>query len=242
MANVLNRNEFARHKNIRTVVKQRLIAEGRYEDYRTLVGNLQAAGLESSGDMAAWKVAAFPFSPISGGPGEIKADPMYEAIAADWANGKYKDVPIRGFVKFPSGMQNFDKIEGEPATELKEAVKKIKEAPQDWQKFWCAMAAKVGPKKSDVLEEVEWVMTHYLLDPNTIEIEDVPSSAAVGILSWVRMSPSNYAEFLRTYHSKLLPDRRQLEYANRFKDTGQDLALLEEFEESLRMEDNQDAA
>src|SRR4051812_20966643 len=99
----LNKNEYARHKNIRTEVKQRLIAEGRYEDYRRLVGNLQDAGLPSSGDMAAWKVAAFAYAPACGGVGELKADPMFEPIAADWAKGKYKDIKLNGFSKFPSG-------------------------------------------------------------------------------------------------------------------------------------------
>lgn len=234
----LNKNEFARHKNIRTKVKQRLIAEGRYDDYRNLIANMRAAGLPDSGDLAAWKVAAFAFAPISGGPGELKADPMYEQIAADWANGKYKEIPLNGFAKFPSGMTNFEEVVGGASPEMKAAVEKAKRAPSDWKQKWKEIARQVEVDNADQVVEVLWVAAHRWTDPDDIDPAEVPSKAALGKLSLVQESSANYAEFLRTFESKLMPDKRAIEYESRFRDTGQDLKLLEEFEQQWREEES----
>jgi hypothetical protein len=69
-----------------------------------------------------------------------------------------------------------------------------------------------------------------------IDPEDVPSTAALSILLWTQLSQSNFGDFLRTNHAKLLPSKQELEYQNRYQDTGQDLALLEEFERELEAE------
>ncbi len=77
------------------------------------------------------------------------------------------------------------------------------------------------------------LVAHRWTDPEDIAPETVPSKAAVCKLSLVQESPANFAEFLRTFESKLLPDRKTVEYESRFKDRGQDLQLLDEEEEYL---------
>lgn len=234
------RHTFAVHKNIRTALKQRLIKEGRYDAYRSFVEALKLSGIPDTGDMAAWKIAAFAFAPISGGPGELKADPHFEKIAADWANEKYPQPP--GFAKFPSGMTNFEQLASEPSPEFKETVRKVKGAKTDWDNEWRELSAQVEVENADQVTEAKWVTANRWTRPSDIDPADAPSRAAVAKLSWVQESSSNFGDFLKTFESKLLPDKKTIEYESRFKDDGRVLGLLDELGNSLDDEEDEEEA
>ncbi len=223
--------EFLLSKNIRAELNKRLVKEGRWDDYTHLKQRLILAGCDDSGDMAAWKIAAVPFSPRNGGPGELKSDPFYEAIVANWANGKYIDPPE--FAKFPSGMTNFSKLEGEPSAEFKEQVEKIRKVPGELRDRWRKVSSQVALENADLVKEVLWVVAHRYTEPEEIDTTTAPSKAAVAKLAAVQESTANFMEFLRTNESKLIPDRRMIEYEARFKDIGQDLQLLDDEEQYL---------
>lgn len=231
----MNKYEFGRHKNIKTALNQRLIAEGRDGDYRNFVQALKLSGVDESGDMAAWKIAAFAFAPVAGGPGELMADPMFEKIAADWAAGKYPEPP--GFAKFPSGMTNFDKLNGEPSPEFKAEVKRVKSAKVDYENEWQELAAKVDDsKQAEEVEIIRWVFDHCDLKPNRIDPETVPCVGAVRLLRHANGGEGGYRDFLNAW-LKLMPDRKALEYGSKFRDDGRDLLLLSDFEASLPIEE-----
>ena len=59
-----------------------------------------------------------------------------------------------------------------------------------------------------------------------ISADSVPDSGAVSLLKWARGDPG---EFFKTYHSKLLPTRGQLDDAERIEDYGQELTGLLSF-------------
>ncbi len=226
---------FAVHKNIRTAAKQRLIREGRYDDYRSFVEAIKLSGIPDSGDMAAWKIALFAFAPITGGTGELKADPYFEEIAAKWSRGEYPDPP--GFAKFPSGMTNFEKLADEPSPEFKATVKKVKQAKGDWENEWQELASKVDPsKETNEVEVIRWVFDHCGLSADRIDPDEVPSVGAVRMLRHAS-TESGYRDFLGAW-LKLLPDRKTVEHEARWRDDGRDLDLLEDFEKSLATEEN----
>lgn len=227
---------YAVSKNIRTVLKQRLIKEGRYDDYRSFVEALKLSGVPDSGDMAAWKIAAFAYAPISGGPGELKADPWFEEIAANWAREKYPKPP--GFAKFPSGMTNFAKFEGEPSEEFKETAKRVKSAKTDWDNEWQELAAQVDEsKQASEVDIIRWVFDHCDLKPDRIDPETVPCVGAVRLLRHANGGEGGYRDFLSAW-LRLMPDRKAIDYESKFRDDGRTLNLITDFEDSLEKEGN----
>lgn len=229
--------EFGRHKNIKTRLNQRLGKEGRFDAYRDLVGALVHSGVDDSGEMAAWKIAAFAFAPVNGQPSEIKADPMYAEIAAGWANGKYPDPP--GFAHFPNGFKNFDKLAEEPSPEFKAVAEKVKKAPAEWNERWKKLANAVEIPNAPLVEEVLWVVAHRWTDPEDIDTEEAPSKAAVCKLSLAQESSANFANFLNNFESKLIPTKQVADAESR-RDDGRPLSDLEELEALLDMEESND--
>ena len=84
------------------------------------------------------------------------------------------------------------------------------------------------------------MVANYLVSVKNIVPDDVPSSGALSILSWVKLSSSNFGDFLRSNYTKIIPDKRELEHVARYKDTGQDLKLIEDFMRQLEAEQSED--
>lgn len=231
-------NKFARHKNIRTALKQRLIREGRYSDYRAFVAALVVCGVPDSGDLAAWKIAAFACSPINGKAPELKADPYFADIAREWAAGKFPEPP--GLVKFPNGLTDFDHLASEPSPEFKAAAEKIKTAEGVYDDKWEELAELVGDKRASELECVRWVVRNYLTSFDRIDPEEVPDRVALALLKHAKASMANFAELIKGPWTRLLPDRKALDEANKMADDGRDLKLLKAYEDSLDASDFDD--
>jgi hypothetical protein len=229
-------NTFALHKNIKTIANQRLIKEGRDEEYRAFVRALKDFGIEESGNMAAWKIALLAFAPMTGGPGEIKADPYFADIAARWAKGDLPKPPP--LAKFPSGMTNFGKLDGEPSAEFKAEVDKVKQAPKDWDNEWEALTLQVMDRTADPAEVAEWVVRHNNLSLKHIDIESVPDPTALTLLKMTQGNQAALTNFVNQIWAKLLPDRKTLEYEAQFKDKGQDLQLLDDEEAAAAIEES----
>jgi hypothetical protein len=206
-------NNFSERCKLKKSLNQRLKADGYWDPYNKLRDYLKRNGVSEN---IAWKVAAFQFPPRSGATAEIVADDMYAEIAAGWANDAY---PLPDADSHAASTDNAVDNAG-----LKVPV------GDTWKADWERLAAEVGSRSASELEEIRWVVANYLMPVQRIKPDDVPSSAALCILSWVQASSSNFGDFLRSNYVKIIPDKRDIEYQNRFQDTGQDLALIEEFE------------
>lgn len=233
-----NTNPFARHKNIRTAIKQRLIKEGRYDAYRQFVGALVACGIDDSGDMAAWKIGAFAYSPVNGTAPELKADPFFAQIVKRWSKGGLPEPP--GFAKFPSGITDFDHLAGEPSPEFKALAEEVKAAKGAYDDEWEELADKVGDKRASELECVRWVVRNYLTSFDRIDPSEVPDRVALALLKHAKASMANFAELIKGPWTRLLPDRKALDEANKMSDDGRDLKLLKAYEDSLDESDFDD--
>jgi hypothetical protein len=208
---------FKERGRLKKRLNNRLRADGVWDAYNELRAMLKQGGVDES---SAWLVAAFPFPPKDGSAAEIVDHPLYSEIAAGWENGKYE---------LPDPSQT---VSNSDTGDLEAALLK----PAQQRAAWQRLAAAVGSRAASELEETRWVVANYLVDVSLISPDDVPSAASLSILMWMQMSPSNFGEFLRTNHSKLLPDRKTVEAESRFKDSGQDLALLHDFAEAIEEE------
>jgi hypothetical protein len=211
---------FPNRVKVKQALNARLKADDVWNRYNDARAHLKQIGIDES---IAWRAAAFPFPPADGSPPEIACDPAFDEIAAGWANGTYS-LP-------------------EQVTEEASAFRgeEAKVGLDTWRDEFRRLADIVGTRAADELAETRWVIANYLIDVRKIEPDGVPSAAALSILSWVQSSPSNFGDFLRTNHARLLPDKRQLEYEQRFRDDGrQDLDLLREFEEELAKDRSED--
>lgn len=93
-------------------------------------------------------------------------------------------------------------------------------------------------RKANSYDEIQWTAAHLLVDWNQINPEAVPSTAAVGLLQWAKR---NMDEFFRTVYAKTVPSRTQLERAERFRDTGEDLTeFIETIQAALKHEQEQE--
>jgi hypothetical protein len=211
-------SEFNQRCKLKKTLNNRLKADGYWDGYNELRGLLKASGVPEN---QAWRVAAYPFAPKDGSPPELLADPLYQEIEEGWKTGKYQlsdaDAPVNGA---DAGSQKSADIQSANA----------------WRSDLERLATEVGSKVATELEEVRWVIASYLKDPKTLTAAEVPSAAAVSILAWVKMSASNFGDFLRTHNSKLLPDKKALEQEARFVDDGRDLKLIDEFTEAFECE------
>jgi hypothetical protein len=213
-----------RQPGLKTALIQRLQRDGQWAEFLKLREFLKKEGVPED---RAWKVAAHKHPPLDGSPPEILVDPMFAEIAANWENGVYPvpSGPLE-FEEYPSGATNFR----EPKVADTET--------DDTRKQWEKLAEEVGARSSDELAETRWVVANYLRPVSRIEPDDVPSAAALSILMWCKMNPNNFGDFLRTNHSKLLPDKKSLEYQNRFVDDGsEDISEVDEFLRSLETEE-----
>jgi hypothetical protein len=180
------------------------------------------------------RIAAAAFPPKDGSQPEFFNDPLFAEILSNWKNNKYPKPP--DFDTYVSGATNFSKFKEEPSEELKAAAEEIKQSPKKVENLWHELVKQGSERKASPLEEVQWVYDNYPRELSQIDPASVPSSGAVGLLQYVKKDISNYGDFIRTGWFKLLPTKSELEYANRFKDSGQELNLLEEFERSLQLE------
>jgi hypothetical protein len=203
---------------IKKALNARLKADGYWPQYNALRAHLKSSGVEEG---LAWRAAAYPFPPKDSSVAEVVADPKYSEIAANWVNGKYT-MP--------------DTLCDSRVTESATGTDSGPPDPNSWKADWEKLAAEVGDRSASELEETRWVVANYLINAKRIQRENVPSAAALSILMWVQMSPANFGDFLRTNHSKLLPDKKSLEREGGFVDDGRSLELLEDFERGLDAE------
>jgi hypothetical protein len=206
---------------IKAPLKTRLITDGQWPEYLRLREHLKRNGVAED---IAWLVAAYRHPPRDGAAPEILGDPRYAEVAANWNAGRYP--------------QPGDTSEGDGSpTDATNVGKARGPAPPDRKAEWKRLAAEVGDRQAPELDQVRWVAEHYLTDVAQISPDDVPCKAALGMLSWVQESSSNYGEFLRSNTSKLLPDKKTLEHDSRFADDGRDLHLIDEFVTQLNREE-----
>ncbi len=230
----VKRGQFARNGSMRDRLNSRLVNEKRYDDYLLTCGALVLAGVDKTGDMAAWKVAALAFAALNGDRCELESDPWYEEIIANWVSGMYPK-PI-GMAKFPTHIDYHWELSGtSPPKSLEkfEAAKVTKKVHAD---DWEALADLVGDRQASELDITRWVVGAYSKSFDKLDPDDIPSSHAVSILKWAKLSPSNFGVILGGWF-KLLPDKKSVEYDAKRKDTGQDISLLDDFLKGLANEE-----
>lgn len=186
-------------------------------------------------DTMAWKVALYAYAPINGGPGELIADPDFEEIAAGWQTGKYK-IEAPGFAKFPSGATNFQKLAVEPTDDQQQVIEAINNVGKKITDKWRHLASQIpAGRVANELTVMQWAFQNAGIDPDRIDPEGVPSLGSVRYLQWVQ---NNYDDFIKNNWTKLVPDRKALEYQQQLTDDGRSsFTMIDEFLESLEDEE-----
>lgn len=229
----ITHNEYGVNRSVKAVLINRLKKEGNYGAWVRFRGALVNFGVPQN---VAWKVAAYPWPPQDGSIAEIVADPAYAEIQANWENGKYPHPPE--FEKHSNGITtNFNKFKEPPSPEFEEAAEDVKKAPKRFEAKYKQLAKQVIGRESDELTESRWAFRNYLVDVDEIDVDDIPSTGALGLLMHLQRDQGNFGDFVRTNFSKLLPDKKTVEYEARFKDDGRTLGLVDEFERQLNLEE-----
>lgn len=221
-------------KNLQNKLVDRLKAEGKWRQYlalRSFLRNRKAVPEKLLSRAASW-----PFPPMDGSPPEYFAEPEWAEVEAKWRNGEYPKPP--DFETYANGIINFSKFKEEPTTEAIEELENVKKVPKKWVNDWEGLAEQVAKvERSAAANQVDvlnWVFDHCGLPVEAIDPADVPSVGAVRMLRHAS-SDAGYRDFLGAW-IRLLPDRKTVEWESRFKDSGQDLGLLDEYEASLEQE------
>jgi hypothetical protein len=109
---------------------------------------------------------------------------------------------------------------------------------------WDKLVGKIDLSKTcSTLQSVTWVFDNAGVEPSRIDPTSVPSKGSLRMLKWVQTSDSNYNEFIRSIWSKTIPSKTEIERAGRFSDDGRtQIALLDEFEMSIRLYQEREAA
>jgi hypothetical protein len=75
-------------------------------------------------------------------------------------------------------------------------------------------------KKCSVVESIEWALER--LAWKHVSPEDAPSGTAWTLYSYARRSPEARAQFIKTFVTKLLPNRSQIESGEKLRDDGRE--------------------
>ena len=110
----------------------------------------------------------------------------------------------------------------------------------EWQKLVDSIDLS---KTCSTIQSVQWVFDYAGVEPSQIDPACVPSKGSLRMLKWVQASDSNYNEFIKSIWSKTIPSKTEIERAGRFSDDGRtQIALLDEFEMSIRLYQEREAA
>jgi hypothetical protein len=86
------------------------------------------------------------------------------------------------------------------------------------EEIWATLNRQCAEKTCPELVAIRWVAENQSTPVE--ELKDVPSRLALNWLKWVREDASNAADFWKSSVPKLLPDKKQLEAEERFRDDG----------------------
>lgn len=94
-------------------------------------------------------------------------------------------------------------------------------------------AAAMAGRKAPILDEIDWVKNNLSRDVSDVPPDDPPSMFSVVLLNWAN---ENLSAFLDKFVTKLIPDKRQLEFSSQAKDDGRQLEMLQRLEEEFYSE------
>lgn len=117
--------------------------------------------------------------------------------------------------------------------------KEIKAAKQD--ESWESLFDKIDPRKrAPEIDQVRFAANYVDTNPADIDPEDVPCRGALSLVKRMARNDTFYQNIATQVLSRLLPDKKQLEYESKFQDDGrEDLERLEEFERLFQNSSNQ---
>jgi hypothetical protein len=217
-------------------VNKRMVMEGRWEEYCLRRTQLKRDGVE---DRIAWRIICNLMPPLDGTPPEARVTADLEPIVTKYIESP-PEIPLQpamgageGFLDVQAGLAEAARTESNDAF-----VAEIKTAKADWHSEWDLLWQRVDPKRvAPEAEVVRWVFNNAGTKPNLIQPEDVPSLGALKYLQHVQASYVNYSDFVKTNWSKMLPDKKALEYeSNRADDGRRQLKALDDLIDSLDLE------
>lgn len=236
----------------KAALHRRLHAEGRWQEYVLIREQLKREGVSP---YQAWKIAAQQFPPLDGSPMEVESPVragMPKRRKAKAGQPDTKGAAAEEF--FLDGSVGIEEDGGDAeGGELDDGPPRPPDPPTSragkWviyskavrsellsaEDHWNELVSGVDRSRQAGIRQIaEWVFNHHLVPLHEIAADDVPSMGALSLLKWVRSSPANYSEFIRSIWSKMLPTRSQIETEGRFADDGRkQFSLLSEFEASL---------
>lgn len=214
-------------------VNSRMQKEGRWEEFSTRRIQLRRDGVP---DHVAWRVICNLMPPLDGSPPEARVTADIQPIITKYIDN-LPEIPEQpalgarqGYFDIQAGLAK--KFETESNNQF---VGDLKKANLDWHSEWQLIAQRVPIERVAMeVDIVRWVFNNAGTPPDRLNPDDVPSLGGLKYLEHVQSSPIHYAEFVRTNWSKMLPDKKQLEYESRFADDGKrSTKLLDEFLSTL---------
>jgi hypothetical protein len=207
-----------RHNGSR-LFNSRVATEGRWEEAAAWKATLKRDGLD---DRLIWRVVCNLMPPLDGSLPEGRLTADLEPIITKYA-GQKPELPVQprygkreGFYDRSAG-----KAEMTTTPTYDKFAKEVMDSKSTWKGEWELVAQRVPPDKvSPEVEVVRWVFNNAGTPPWDLKPEDVPSLGALKYLQHVQYSPINYADFVKTNWSKMLPDKKTLEMEARYQDDG----------------------
>lgn len=220
-------------KDVRVRLNQRMAAEGRWEEYCQRRVQLKRDGVDPA---LAWRIICNLMPPLDGSPPEARVGADLEPIVTKYMD-TLPEVPMQpelghreGYLDIQAGT-----AKSMATPEHEKFVEEVKEAKKNWKTEWQNLANYVPVTRvAQELDVVKWVFNNAGTPPELLRADEVPSRGALKYLEHVQSSPINYSDFVRTNWSKILPDKKQMEYEARFSDDGRRVTdQLDRFLESI---------
>jgi len=211
----------------RAQVKARLEADGRWGAFWKWKGYVKITRGISDG--RAWEEAEKDFQPMPPGQkwdGKTPCDTMgniYDAASGrmmERTSGPRKVMPLKGAPgRAEDGEAEGEEGEGGSGTE---AV--VQTQFQDLPVPLAGAVSRVvfdGKPAAKLRDELDWVAANVCIID--VRPEDAPSATAWGMLAWARQNWTNWTEFYKSFMSRLMPTRSQVDREDDFSDDGRNV-------------------
>jgi hypothetical protein len=236
--------EYKHNKIALNLIKERMKLEGRTTLFHSLRLHVIAPPMnvpEKGGK--ATRLCALLLPPLDGSDPEV---PMTGEMGLFIE--KYRKYPMENLPPPPlldpkvPGLIDF-RVKTVPDSPLhQEMVKDMEKSKRAWKDEWERLRKGMAPDQlADAAECLVWALRNESQALNEIKPEEVPDPMALTVLKY--MKSGGLGEIMRIGFPKLMPDKKQMENANRFADDNREIYdMFDAFEKEIETEEEVEAA
>jgi hypothetical protein len=231
--------EYKHNNKARKLIHERMEREGRMAQFRSLRLHLIAPPLnipEKGGK--ATQVAALIMRPLDGSEPEIPMTGELGLFVEKYSKHPLNELPPAPLLdpKVP-GLIDF-RVKTVPDSPLhQEMAKDMEKSKRAWKDDWERLRKGMAPDQlADAAECLVWALRNESQALNEIKPEEVPDPMALTVLKY--MKSGGLGEIMRIGFPKLMPDKKQMENANRFADDNREIYdMFDAFEKEIETEE-----